>query len=65
MLEGIIILRYVRQIAENGIHGILVSTGGFFGSLAVFLGSMAGVEPVVYLGVVLWIIGGITPRFSN
>jgi hypothetical protein len=65
ILEGIIILRYVGQIVENRIQGILVSGGGFFGSLSVFLGSVANIQPVIYLGVALWVLGSITPRFSE
>lgn len=65
ILEGVVILRYIVRIAENGIPGILVSIGGFFGSLSIFLCSVTNVQPILYFGIVLLLIGGITPRFSE
>lgn len=65
ILEGAVTLRYIMRIAENGIPGILVSVGGFFGSLSIFLGSVTNVQPILYLGITLLLIGGITPRFSE
>lgn len=63
--EGIVIFYYIGQIAEHGISGVVVSGTGFFGALAVILGSFANNQFIIYLGVALWIIGILVARFSN
>jgi hypothetical protein len=63
--EGLVIFYYVRQIAEHGISGVIVSGTGFFGALAVILGSFANMQFIIYLGIVLWIIGILAARLSD
>lgn len=60
--EGLVIFHYVGQIAEHGIGGVVVSGTGFFGTLAVFLGSFSNFQFIVYLGMALWIVGAIVAR---
>ena len=63
--EGLMIFYYVRQIAEHGISGVVVSGTGFFGALAVILGSFANNQFIIYLGIALWIIGMLAARLSD
>ena len=64
-IEFVIIAYNIKSISEHGYAGALVSGSGFFGTLMVFWGSMAGIQIFTYAGVGLWIIGVITARLSN
>lgn len=63
--EILMIIHQVRQIADHGPAGMLVSVTGFLGSLATFLGSVSGLQAIMYVGIVLWIIGALAARFSE
>ncbi len=59
VIDLIIIYVYVRQIAEHGIVGIIVSGLGFFGALLLFTGAMQ----VMTIGVFMIIAGYMIIRF--
>lgn len=63
--EGLVILYYIGQVADHGIGGIVVSGSGFFGTLAVFLGSFANIQFIIYFGIALWFVGIIAARISD
>jgi hypothetical protein len=65
IIEGLVILHYIRQISEHGISGVVVSGTGFFGTLVVFLGSFGNLQFIIYIGIALWFIGIVTARLSN
>ena len=44
---------YLKTAIEYKHRGILVSCGGFFGMLAIILGSLSGISPIMYLGYAL------------
>lgn len=65
IIEILVMIHYVREITEHGPLGIIVSSTGFFGSLAVFLGTIAGLQIIMYVGVGMWVIGILAVRFSD
>lgn len=58
LINGGITVHHVKTAAEHRKRGALVSGGGFFGMLALILGSLGGVEFVTFLGLALCIMGG-------
>ena len=52
-------IHHVKTAVEHKRKGDLVSGGGFFGMLALILGSLVGAQFVMYIGVALCFIGGI------
>lgn len=65
IIEILVLIHYIRQIAEHGSSGIIVSSTGFFGSLAIFLGTVAGLQIIMYIGVGMRVIGILAVRFSD
>jgi len=58
-------VHHVKTAVEHRKRGALVSGGGFFGMLALILGSLVGVEFVTYLGFGLCLMGGVISGASR
>ena len=58
LINGGITVHHVKTATEHRKRGALVSGGGFFGMLALILGSLGGIEFVTFLGLALCIMGG-------
>ena len=65
IIELIIIASNIIKIAEHGYAGVVVSGTGFFGTLAVFSGTIIGVHILTYMGIGMWIVGQIIVRRSE
>ena len=65
ILELVIIAHSILRISQHGYSGAIVSGTGFFGTLAVFGGSMTGIQIFTYLGIAMWVAGIIIARISD
>jgi len=65
ILEILVMIHYIIKITEHRPSGIITFGTGFFGSLAVFLGTIAGLQIIMYVGVAMWILGIPVIRFSE
>lgn len=58
-------IHHVKTAAKHRHRGILVSGGGFFGMIGLILGSVSGITPVMYLGLIGCVSGALTAQFSD
>jgi len=58
-------LHHVKTASQHGHRGAIVSGGGFFGMLALVLGSLMGIDLLLYAGVISCLAGGFTSGVSR
>lgn len=65
LINGGITAHHVKTATQHRKRGALVSGGGFFGMLALILGSLVGIEFVTFLGLALCLMGGVISGASR
>lgn len=64
-INGGIAIHHVKTAIQHRKRGVLVSSCGFFGILALILGSLAGVSVITFLGIILCLLGAGTSAISR